>query len=91
MDGDDARVATSIFVDNLRASVGRAVIDENNFNITEVLAKNAIDALAKIFFDFVNRDDNGYFNHEVIITRNEKIGGTTLFTGAKRCGTMMEI
>lgn len=78
MNSDDALVLRGVFVDDLRASVGRTIIDENNFDVFEGLAQNAVDALAEIFFYFVNWDNNGDFDHNFIIAYLEEISNYIL-------------
>lgn len=67
MDGDDALVLRSILIDNLRASVRRTIIDEDDFDISKGLAQNAVNTFAEVFFYFVNWDNNGDFDHSFII------------------------
>jgi hypothetical protein len=40
MDGDNSRILVGIFIDYRRATVGRAVVDEDNLNILERLRNN---------------------------------------------------
>ena len=57
-----ARILRRIFVANLGAAVGRAVIDNNYFHILERLRRKALETLAEIFFNFIYRHYNAYHN-----------------------------
>ena len=57
-----ARIFRRIFVAYSGASVRRTVINYDYFNIVERLRRKAVKALAKIFFNFINRHDNAYHN-----------------------------
>ena len=55
-------ILSRIFVANLGAAIGRAVVDNNYFHIIECLRRKALEALTEIFFDFIYRHYNAYHN-----------------------------
>ena len=55
-----ARIFRHIFIAYSRASVRRTVIDYDYFHILQHLRRKAVKALAKIFFNFINRHYNAY-------------------------------
>ena len=43
----------------MRTSIGRAVINKNNFNVCVCLGENAVETAFEVWFDVLIRDNNG--------------------------------
>ncbi len=68
MDSDDAAILLGVRFNDVRRAIGRAVIDENNFEVLVSLTQNRIKASRKVLSGIIDRDDNGNeVLHKVII------------------------
>lgn len=52
-----------VSITNIARTISRAVIDEDNLEVSEILTKNGVYALVKVVFYIVDGDNDGSLRH----------------------------